>query len=272
MIDIHTHIGKLSFAKDWPELTAEALIQHMDENDIEKSILLTLDSPEAVDGFFAVPEALAAVHQFPDRLIAFAAVDPRRDNVAAKIRMFHEMGCVGFGEHKMGLAIDDPRCQLIYGTCGELGWSVLFHLDPALNIDENGLPRTEKMLQEYPDTTFIMHGPGWWCEMSEDCTVRGGYPTGPIKPGGAVDRLLQEYPNIYADLSAGSGHNALVRDPDFTPGFLERNWRKLCFGTDILRLGQELPIIGWFKQLEIEPERKQAIASGNIERVLSRQV
>ena len=60
-------------------------------------------------------------------------------------------------------------------------------------------------------------------------------------PGGAVDRLLQEYPNVYADLSAGSAYNALTRDPDFTPGFLERNWQKLCFGTDVLRAGPGTP-------------------------------
>ncbi len=269
MIDVHTHIGRLSFEPGWPVLTAETLVEHMDQYGIQKSVLLTLDSPEASDGIFTVPEAFEAVQQFPDRLIPFAAVDPRRDHVAQKIRMFQEMGCQGFGEHKMGLAIDDPKCQVIYETCGEIGWSVLFHLDPGLNIDENGLPRTEQMLQQYPDTIFIMHGPGWWCEISGDCTVRGGYPKGPITPGGAVDRLLREYPNIYGDLSAGSGHNALVRDPDFTPEFIERNWQKLCFGTDFLRLDQELPIIDWFKHLELDAEKKEAIAWRNIASILS---
>lgn len=269
MIDIHTHMGRLSFAPDWPMLTAERLIEQMDANGIEKSVLLTLDSPEACDGSFTIPEALEAVQQYPERLIAFAAVDPRRDGVANKIRLYQKMGCRGFGEHKMGLAIDDPRCQVIYKTCGGSGWSVLFHLDPGLNIDENGLPRTEQMIRQYPETKFIMHGPGWWCEISGDCTVRGGYPKGPITPGGAVERLLQHYPNVYADLSAGSGHNALVRDPDFTSGFLERNWGKLCFGTDLLRAGQELPIIDWFKHLDLDREKKEAIAWRNATRLIA---
>ena len=268
MIDIHTHIGLLSFAPDWPVLTAEMLVELMDENGIERSVLLTLDSPESCDGICTTLEALEAVQQFPDRLIAFGAVDPRRRGLASKIRMFQEMGCLGFGEHKMGLYIDDPRCQEIYQTCSEIGWCVLFHLDPGLNIDENGLPRTEQMIQQYPELTFIMHSPGWWCEISGDCTVRGGYPKGPITPGGAVDRLLQEYPNVYADLSAGSAYNALTRDPDFTPGFLERNWQKLCFGTDVLRAGQELPIIDWFKNLDLDAEKKAAIASKNTESIL----
>ncbi len=97
MIDIHTHIGPLSFAPDWPTLTAEMLIERMDENGIEKSVILTLDSPEAVDGCLTVPEALKAVEAYPDRLIAFAAVDPRRNKVAEKIHLYREVGCGGFG-------------------------------------------------------------------------------------------------------------------------------------------------------------------------------
>ena len=269
MIDIHTHIGPLSFAPDWPTLTAEMLIERMDENGIEKSVILTLDSPEAVDGCLTVPEALKAVDTYPDRLIAFAAVDPRRNKVAEKIRLYREMGCRGFGEHKMGLEVDDPRCQVIYETCGEIGWSVLFHHDPQLNIDENGLPRTEQMVKKFPETKFIMHGPGWWCEISGDCTVRGGYPKGPVSPGGAIDRLLSAYPNLYADISAGSGHNALTRDLGFTPGFLDRHWQKICFGTDLLRDGQELPTVDWFKNLDLTPEKRAAIAWQNADKLIA---
>ena len=42
------------------------------------------------------------------------------------------------------------------------------------------------------------------------------YPEGPIKPGGITDKLLGDYANLYGDLSANSGNNALSRDPDFT--------------------------------------------------------
>jgi predicted TIM-barrel fold metal-dependent hydrolase len=47
-----------------------------------------------------------------------------------------------------------------------------------------------------------------------------------------LDRLLSEYPNLYADLSAGSGYNALTRDEDFTAGFLERHPNQLLYGSD----------------------------------------
>jgi predicted TIM-barrel fold metal-dependent hydrolase len=188
--------------------------------------------------------------------------------VEAQIKAYLEMGCKGFGEHKMGLYIDDERCKKIYRVCGEMKLCVVFHLDPGLNIDELGLPRLEKLLQEFPDTNFVMHGPGWWAEMSGDNQVRGGYPKGKIQPGGAVDRLLQEYPNIYGELSAGSGYNAITRDPDYTPGFLERNWEKLLFGTDYLGAGQDLPIVRFIKELDMEESKVHAIARGNAMRLL----
>ena len=42
------------------------------------------------------------------------------------------------------------------------------------------------------------------------------YPTGKVKPGGLTDRMLSDYPNLYGDLSANSGRNAVARDPEFT--------------------------------------------------------
>src|SRR5207245_9557291 len=58
------------------------------------------------------------------------------------------------------------------------------------------------------------------------------YPAGKIKPGGVTDKLLGDYPNLFADLSANSGNNALSRDPEFTAGFLKRHESKLIFGSD----------------------------------------
>jgi len=58
------------------------------------------------------------------------------------------------------------------------------------------------------------------------------YPKGRIKPGGLVDKLLADYSNIYGDLSADSGLNAITRDPEFSRGFLERHSRKLIWGSD----------------------------------------
>ena len=53
-----------------------------------------------------------------------------------------------------------------------------------------------------------------------------------MTPGGITARLLADYPNRYADLSAGSGLNALLRDEEHARGFLDRHQDKLLFGSD----------------------------------------
>jgi predicted TIM-barrel fold metal-dependent hydrolase len=58
------------------------------------------------------------------------------------------------------------------------------------------------------------------------------YPKGPVTPGGLTDRYLSDYPNMYGDLSAGSGLNALTRDEAFARDFIRRHQRKLLYGSD----------------------------------------
>src|SRR5256885_12998800 len=58
------------------------------------------------------------------------------------------------------------------------------------------------------------------------------YPKTKVTPGGITDRLLTDYPNMYGDLSAGSGLNALLRDEDHARSFLARHQNKLMFGSD----------------------------------------
>lgn len=74
----------------------------------------------------------------------------------------------------------------------------------------------------------------WWAHISgvvppPEETL---YPKGPVAPGGFAVRLLSDYPNMYADLSAGSGYGALSRDKGFSREFLSRFHDKLLFATD----------------------------------------
>jgi predicted TIM-barrel fold metal-dependent hydrolase len=59
-----------------------------------------------------------------------------------------------------------------------------------------------------------------------------GYPTGKVIPG-RIEELFAKYPNLYGDMSAGSGFNAITRDPEYGCGFLERFKDRLFFATDI---------------------------------------
>ncbi len=58
------------------------------------------------------------------------------------------------------------------------------------------------------------------------------YPKTKVTPGGITDRLLSDYPNMYGDLSAGSGLNSLLRDEEHARVFLERHQDKLMYGSD----------------------------------------
>ena len=55
--------------------------------------------------------------------------------------------------------------------------------------------------------------------------------------GGVVPRLLREYDNLYADLSAHSGYNALKRDPAFARKFLDNSATNFCTGRIIFSWG-----------------------------------
>jgi len=58
------------------------------------------------------------------------------------------------------------------------------------------------------------------------------YPTGKVLPGGEIIRMLRTYPNLYCDMSAGSGCNALSRDPEFAREFLITYQDRVLFGRD----------------------------------------
>jgi len=44
---------------------------------------------------------------------------------------------------------------------------------------------------------------------------------------------MRKYPNLYGDMSAGSGANAFMRDPEHAYKFIEEFQDRLLFGTDI---------------------------------------
>jgi len=270
MIDFHVHIGNL-YRHAYPKnigLSVHQLIERMNQEGIQISVLLPLESPEGASGYFLTEHAIEARDLYPERLIAFMCVDPRQSNVPGMLDVFvKNYGCMGFGEHINELAFDDIRNKVIYAKCDEYGLPLDFEINSRYCYDEVGLPRLEACLKEFKNVKWCGHGPGFWSAISGD-DPRSGYPKGPIVPDGALDRLLSEYNNLYADISAGSGYNALTRDPEFTIGFIERHWRKLLWGSDYMGHNQPIPQVEWLVKLDVSPEIRYAIASGNASRVL----
>jgi hypothetical protein len=186
------------------------------------------------------------------------------------IEEYLERGAKGFGEVKIGLPITDERLQRLWAICNDLELPVLLHIDGERCTDDARLSGLEAMVKAYPKARFIGHAPGFWGAISGDFRDedRTAYPTGPVTPGGAVERLLTSYPNLYADISAGSGHTALTRDREYGQGFMERCSDKLLFATDYLMKGQEVPQFQLMDEVELSAAAREAISRGNARRLL----
>lgn len=274
-IDDHTHVG--TYRHGNKPLSVKALLDWMDEKDVEKAVILPLVSPESTT-YLQLPDvALRAGMEHPDRLIPFCAIDPRAiipggvRGLTEIIQKYVDRGAKGFGEHKVGLDFDDPLMMRVYEACQNVGIPLLFHMDQVRGKDEPGLPRLEHALSTFPELTFIGHGPGWWASISAEVKEKndlGGYPKGPVLPGGAIDRLMDRYANIYGDLSAGSGANAIGRDREFGREFMIRRQDRLLFGTDYLQPGQSVPQFDLFESLELPADVQAKIYKQNAIRVL----
>ena len=102
-------------------------------------------------------------------------------------------------------------------------------------FDNPGLPQLAACLERFPRLRFLGHSQAFWSEIAAlgPGDDRCGYPAGPIRAEGAVPRLMRRCPNLYGDLSAGSGYNALARDPEHAVRFLNEFQDRLLYGTDI---------------------------------------
>lgn len=279
--DIHVHLTQEWFGRQKGPVTADVLLHWMDAHDVEQAAVLPLVSPEAFWYPITTEYVLRECREHADRLVPFCAVDPRtlathlpeNKQVIDLLRRYVEAGARGFGEHKPRLAIDDPLCMRLYAACAEVGLPVLFHLDNQANMDKPGLPGLERALAANPKLTMIGHGKGWWASIAgglaqEDLHV--GYPPGRVAPGGAVDALMEKYPNLYGDLSS-SGAHAVLRDPEFGLAFLNRRADRLLFGTDFYDLEQnDFQQFELFTRLKVSEEIRERISRGNAHRLLKR--
>lgn len=274
-VDVHTHLGRTWNTTE--PLSAGQLLDWMDVNQVSQAVVLPLVSPESSSFLLTSDFVLQETAPHRDRLIPFCCIDPRTSFTGGKpaltdiLRRWVDQGAKGLGEHKTGVKMDDPRNMLLYEACGDLKLPVLFHSDTVRNIDAPGLPALENVLKTFPQTTFIAHATAWWSSISADVKEQdqlGGYPDGPVAPGGAIERLMKAYPNIYGDLSAGSGANAIQRDLTFGKEFLIRWADRLLFGSDYLAPGQEVPQLVLYRLLELPEDVQAKIFRDNARRLL----
>lgn len=219
VLDTHFHL-RPDVASNW---------KHMQGCGVTHAVLLTR-APDQ-------DRAKQAIDATPGRYARSVAADPALPDTPRILREALKAGAVSIGELKHHLALDSPEMRRVYDIAAELQVPVLVHIQvfphfPGELPYNTGYPQFDKVLKAHPKTNFLGHADLFWANISADVPTDRGYPTGPIKPGGLTDRWLADYPNLYADISANSGNNALSRDPEFSRGFLARHKSKLIFGSD----------------------------------------
>lgn len=273
-IDIHVH------TVEEPDLlrpigdtfaTPEQLFDMYDRLGVEKAVLLPILSQEGTYDTNTNREILRIVRRWPDRFYWFCNVDPRCGKNAPDtdymqiLSHYKALGAAGVGELTSNLPMDDPRVDALFAACEALSMPVTIHIgnlggDYGL-VDSIGLPRLERALRKFPKLIILGHSQRFWAEIGSDVTEenRGRNPKGPVQPGGRIPELMRKYPNLCGDLSAGSGCNAMMRDPDFGYAFMEEFQDRLFYGTDICSPNDITHI-----RVKMGPFLEEGVASGKL--------
>ncbi len=254
IIDCHNH-------PDWHGHNLEKFIANMDANNIDQTWLLTWECPEdeydrgpygkvvtpgaGPDGPMPFSRCLSYVERAPERFVLGYAPDPRVPDAIGRLQSAIDIyGVRVCGEVKLRMMLDNWDAVRMWRFCGEKGLPVTVHLDYELGTTPGKYPRPnywygggmeafERAIAACPDTIFLGHAPGFWSHISGDGQHdKVGYPKGPVAPGGKLIDMMRTYPNLYCDISAGSGRNALSRDPEFGKQFILEFKDRILYGRD----------------------------------------
>lgn len=235
IIDIHQH-------SPYSGRTGAETIAHQRQIGVTKTVLLP--SGSVVDrssthggnsnglaaGVGGNEMAFEIVREHPGEFYFFANEVPDLPSAREEIEKYLKLGAVGIGEQKFGVDSDSKEIEFIAEIAREYGVPVLLHFQEGRY--NSGLDRFHKILEKFPAVNFIGHARTWWGHIDQNHDPKTLYPKGSVVPGGLTDRLLSDYPNMFADQSAGSGLNALLRDEEHARWFLEKHQNKILFGTD----------------------------------------
>ena len=226
-------------------VSAEEVIKIYDEINVEKGVLLPIVSAEGMSTPVTSEAVKYIVDRFPDRFTWFCNVDPRAlnnsgtANFESVLSHYKNLGAKGIGEITAQLYADGPKLDNLFSYAEEMELPAIIHISPKFDlyygiVDELGLPRIERILKKHPNLKLIGHSICFWSEISCDNNdkIRNTFPAGKVKEG-RIAELMREYPNLYCDLSAGSGANAMMRDPEYCYRFFEEFSDRVLYGCDV---------------------------------------
>jgi len=258
LIDTHQHVF-------WWGRDDAGLVADMDLHGIDLAWLLTWEIPLGQDNpsyhpllnpvhfrpdgsHAGIPlsDLLRTRDKYPTRFVVGYCPDPQTGSAARLFESAYQIhGVRVCGEWKFRMCFDDPRCIELFRVAGSLKCPVVLHLDVPWLPGKDGkmeyqqnwyggtVDNLARALDACPDTIFIGHAPGFWREISGAANGQdGAYPTGAVKPGGKLQAMFKKYPNLYADLSAGSGLNSIRRDREHGRKFLTKYADRLLFARD----------------------------------------
>lgn len=224
VIDLHQHTH-------YAGRTDDDLIAHQKTMGVTLSVLLPAGSRYGLAAdCYGNDSVVALARAYPSQFVYFANELPDIPETQKVIEKYLKLGAKGIGEQKFSVECDSPAMQLVAEIARDYHVPVLMHFQhKTYNL---GIERFHKMLAKYPAVNFIGHAQTFWGNIDKNHQQDVMYPKGPVTPGGITDRLLSDYPNMYGDLSAGSGLNAMARDEDYARDFLKRHQDRLIYGSD----------------------------------------
>ncbi|MEZ4899509.1 MAG: amidohydrolase family protein [Saprospiraceae bacterium] len=250
VIDLHSH----PYAQSEEEIAA--WVQTMDAVGLDKAVIMTYQTGSAFDSLVQL------YSKYPNRFLLFcgfdytgydkmgygpAAVTELERCVAMGAKGVGELGDKGKGlfyskpTPAWGMHIDDARMDPLIKRCGELNIPISIHVaepmwmyepmdstnDGLMNaftwrldnqrdiLDHAEMIQTlENAIQKHPGTTFIACH---YANCSYDLNILG--------------RLLDRYPNLYADIGARYAETAAI--PRFVRSFFNQYADRLVYGTDM---------------------------------------
>ncbi len=248
IIDAHSH----NYART--DADVDRWVRTMDQVGVQKTVILSGYTGQKFD------EALAKYGRHPKRFEVWCGLDYRGMDqpgygpaAIAELERCHKAGARGVGElsdkgrglgstsNTFGMHLDDPRLDGLLEKCGELRLPVNIHVgedqwmyepmdrtnDGLMNawkwriakapgvLEHDEVVNTlERAVQRHPRTVFIA------CHFANCCSDLS-----------RLGRMLDRYPNLYADMSARFAEISPV--PRFMSAFFKRYQKRLLYGTDM---------------------------------------
>ncbi|HUS36440.1 MAG TPA: amidohydrolase, partial [Verrucomicrobiae bacterium] len=224
IIDIHQHTN-------YSGRTDDQLIAHQKAMGVTTTVLLPagkwygLDAQcGGNDSCVNLASRMSGAYRF------FANEIPYLGEAKETITTFLKRGGIGIGEQKFRVLSDSRHLANMAAIAAEFNVPILLHFwDGDYNME---FARFHKTLEKFPKVNWIGHAQTFWGNIDANYKQGDMYPTGKVTGGGLTDKYLSDYANMFADMSAGSGLNAILRDEEHYRGFMERHQDKLMFGSD----------------------------------------